>query len=50
MTVQKKDWLPAPPEMSSSDIRNRLANGESVEGLLAPSVVAYIDRQQLYGV
>ena len=50
VTLRKEDWLDAPPEMSSSDIRKRLANGENVNEFLAPSVVAYIARHRLYGV
>lgn len=38
----------APMAVSASDIRRRLAAGESTEGLLAPSVAAYIAAHQLY--
>ncbi len=40
---------PMPPlDISSSDIRRRLAEGRSVEGLVAPAVEAYIRRAGLY--
>ncbi|CAB3696235.1 nicotinate (nicotinamide) nucleotide adenylyltransferase [Achromobacter kerstersii] len=38
----------SPMAVSASDIRRRLAAGESTEGLLAPSVAAYIAAHQLY--
>ncbi|MBN2718201.1 MAG: nicotinate-nicotinamide nucleotide adenylyltransferase [Deltaproteobacteria bacterium] len=48
--VRGADWLAAPPSMSSGDIRARLARGEDVDRLLAPTVMAYIVEHQLYGV
>ena len=36
------------PEMSSSDIRKRLREGESTEGLLDSKVAGYIDDHELY--
>ncbi len=38
----------APMAVSASDIRRRLAAGESTDGLLAPPVAAYIAAHQLY--
>ncbi|MGV2864334.1 nicotinate (nicotinamide) nucleotide adenylyltransferase [Achromobacter sp. ESBL13] len=38
----------APMAVSASDIRRRLAAGESTDGLLAPAVAAYIAAHQLY--
>ena len=35
-------------DISSSEIRKRLANGESARGLLPDSVLDYIDRENLY--
>lgn len=35
-------------EVSSSQVRHRLAHGESIEGLVEPSVAAYITEQRLY--
>lgn len=41
--------VPMPPmDVSSSDIRRCLAEGRSVEGLVAPAVEAYIRRAGLY--
>jgi nicotinate-nucleotide adenylyltransferase len=37
-----------PMDISSSDIRKRIATGESIEGLLPASVAAYIDEYGLY--
>jgi nicotinate-nucleotide adenylyltransferase len=37
-----------PQDVSSSEIRSRVARGESIAGLLPPSVAAYIERKQLY--
>lgn len=37
-----------PMDISSSDIRKRIATGESIEGLLPASVAAYIDENGLY--
>jgi nicotinic acid mononucleotide adenylyltransferase len=34
--------------VSSSDIRARIANGESVEGLVPPAVAGEMDRLGLY--
>lgn len=36
------------PEVSSSEVRRRLRGGESVEGLLPQSVIAYIAERRLY--
>lgn len=36
------------PAVSSTDIRRRVAAGESIEGLVPPAVAAYIDRNLLY--
>ena len=44
------EWLDAPAEMSSSEIRQKLARHESVAGLLSDAVYAYIVEHQLYGV
>lgn len=38
----------SPMAVSASDIRRRLAAGESTEGLLAPAVAAYIAAHKLY--
>jgi nicotinate-nucleotide adenylyltransferase len=35
--------------VSATEIRDRLRRGESVEGMLAPEVEAYIRRHGLYG-
>lgn len=40
--------LPAPPEVSSTDLRARLASGQSIEHLVPRSVRAYIEAQGLY--
>lgn len=46
---RKLEELPfSPMSVSASDIRRRLAAGESTEGLLAPPVAAYIAAHQLY--
>ncbi|HYU79845.1 MAG TPA: nicotinate-nucleotide adenylyltransferase [Vicinamibacterales bacterium] len=36
------------PDVSASDIRNQIARGESIDGLVPPAVVEYIDRHSLY--
>lgn len=38
----------ATPDVSSTDIRRRAARGESLEGLVSPSVAAYIAQHSLY--
>ena len=38
------------PPVSATEVRRRLAAGESVDGLLAASVLAYIRERRLYGV
>jgi len=38
----------ATPDVSSTEIRRRVAGGQSVEGLVPPSVIDYIDRHGLY--
>jgi nicotinic acid mononucleotide adenylyltransferase len=38
------------PDISSTDIRRRLAHGDSVEGLVSPAVERHIVRHGLYGV
>ncbi len=38
----------ATPDISSTDIRTRLANGEALEGHVPAAVAAYIDRRRLY--
>lgn len=41
--------LDAPtPDVSGTDIRQRVARGESIDGLVPPAVAAYIYRNQLY--
>ena len=37
-----------PLNVSSSDIRSRIARGELIAGLVPPAVAAYIDRKKLY--
>ena len=37
------------PDISATDIRKRAARGESLEGLVPPSVSAYIRKNSLYG-
>jgi nicotinate-nucleotide adenylyltransferase len=37
------------PDVSATDIRQRVARGESIEGLVPAAVAAYIDRNLLYG-
>jgi nicotinate-nucleotide adenylyltransferase len=37
-------------DASSTEIRSRLARGDSVHGLLDPAVLAYIQEKRLYGV
>ncbi|HYN09119.1 MAG TPA: nicotinate-nucleotide adenylyltransferase [Vicinamibacterales bacterium] len=34
--------------VSSTDVRDRLARGESIDGLVPPAVMRYIERQDLY--
>ena len=36
------------PDVSSTEIRRRVAAGESIQGLVAPSVAAHIERHRLY--
>lgn len=36
------------PDISATDIRRRVSNGESIEGLVPSAVAAYIDRNLLY--
>ena len=36
------------PDISSTEIRRRVARGQSTEGLLPGAVRAYIDRENLY--
>jgi nicotinate-nucleotide adenylyltransferase len=36
------------PDVSATDIRQRVARGESIDGLVPSAVAAYIDRNQLY--
>jgi nicotinate-nucleotide adenylyltransferase len=41
--------LPLPPmALSATDIRARIARGESIDGLVPPAVAAYIERNHLY--
>jgi nicotinate-nucleotide adenylyltransferase len=41
--------VPMPPsEISSSEIRRRVAAGESIEGMTPPAVAAYIAKRKLY--
>lgn len=43
------EFLDAPQvDVSSTEIRKRLSCGESVEGLIPPAVIAYIQRHNLY--
>lgn len=37
-----------PLDVSSSEIRDRVARGESIEGRVPPAVAAYIERKRLY--
>lgn len=37
------------PDISATDIRNRVARGESIDHLVPPAVSAYIQRNLLYG-
>lgn len=37
------------PDVSATDIRGRVARGESIDGLVPPAVSAYIQRNSLYG-
>ena len=37
-----------PLDVSSSEIRSRVARGESIAGLVPPAVAAYMERNQLY--
>jgi nicotinate-nucleotide adenylyltransferase len=37
------------PDVSSTDVRRRLAAGDSVAGLVPPAVARHIERHQLYG-
>lgn len=42
-------YVDAPtPDVSSTDIRRRVANGESIEGLVPPGVAQHIRRHRLY--
>jgi nicotinate-nucleotide adenylyltransferase len=36
------------PDVSSTEIRRRVAAGESIDGLVAPSVASHIERHRLY--
>jgi nicotinate-nucleotide adenylyltransferase len=38
-----------PIDISASDIRARVARGESIAGLVPEAVRRYIERQHLYG-
>ena len=38
----------APIALSATDIRARIARGESIDGLVPPAVAAYIERNHLY--
>ena len=38
----------AGPDISSTEVRERIARGQSTEGLLLPEVRSYIDRERLY--
>ena len=40
--------LPAPRDVSSTEVRSRLARGESVAGLVSPEVESYIRTRNLY--
>jgi nicotinate-nucleotide adenylyltransferase len=40
--------LPSPPDVSSTQIREAIAAGESARHLVSPSVLAYIEEQGLY--
>jgi nicotinate-nucleotide adenylyltransferase len=37
------------PDVSATDLRKRVARGESVDGLVPPAVSAYIKKNSLYG-
>jgi nicotinate-nucleotide adenylyltransferase len=37
-----------PHEISSSDLRQRIASGESIDELVPPAVARYIREQRLY--
>ena len=37
------------PDVSATDIRKRVARGESIDGLVPPAVSAYIQENSLYG-
>jgi nicotinate-nucleotide adenylyltransferase len=39
-----------PPAIAATDIRRRAAHGESLDGLVPPSVAAYIEKHELYRV
>jgi nicotinate-nucleotide adenylyltransferase len=41
--------LPAPPDVSSSAIRERIAAGADPRALLPPRVAEYVERHRLYG-
>jgi nicotinate-nucleotide adenylyltransferase len=44
-------FLEAPtPDISATDIRHRIATGQTVAGLVAPAVAAYIEEHHLYRV
>ncbi|MCD8199397.1 MAG: nicotinate-nucleotide adenylyltransferase [Coriobacteriaceae bacterium] len=36
------------PDISSSDLRERISHGRSVEGLIPPAVITYIEKHRLY--
>ena len=38
----------AGPDISSTEVRERIARGQSTEGLLLPEVRSYIDQERLY--
>ena len=41
--------LPLPPmDLSSSDVRARIARGEPIDGMVPAAVASYIDRNHLY--
>lgn len=50
ISATKFGWLPAPRDVSSTVIRQKLKNGESVAGLLPSAVHNYILEHKLYGV
>ena len=46
----REGFLPVPPvDVSSTEIRNRLRSGGSLEGLVPPPVISWLEGRRIYG-